>query len=777
MKQFSLGQTIRNQFHSVTVKFGQQSGILLILVLLVSFFFPSGQSLKYSYKLNDIAREPIIAPYTFPILKTAEKYEQDLAQARRSVPFVFHRDQTVVDQQSAAIQEFFTLVKRIREAEADLDVSRDLVYRYRYEPEYPVARADFVADSTLHANLLKRLKETYLFVGDETQLLKFVSGSNGYLNIDLDEYANQVLRICQGRWAEGIYNIPLDKIISNEVIIHQDSIPITTSPDEFQDLATARVKATQEFATLYQDEQDIRRILWDGLFIGQMKPNLIYDVETTQRRQEDAIKMVPRFQATVLKNERIIDANMRVTDDVMLKLESLALAESSRQGRNTQSEKILAYLGRLFIIGIVISFFFTFLIVYRSHIYAQPKFVLLISLIILAIIILAYLFYSKFGLHEYLIPVTVAGMVLTILFDARIGFMATVTISILTAIMIGNNMDFAVVALFTSSIAMYNVRKLRTRSQLFTTIFALILASVIMVGGLGLFKGVPIASLQMDVIYLLVVSVLAPIITYGLVGLLEIGFGITTDLTLLELLDFNHPLLKRLQHEANGTFNHSVVVGNLAEACAAAIGAHSLLCRVGAYYHDIGKMSRPEYFIENQFMGKNRHDNLTPTLSAKIILNHVKEGVKMASEYGLPQVVSDFIPMHHGTTRTEYFYHKALQAMGEEALDENQFRYPGPKPNTKETGILMICEAVEAAVRSLKQPDIIQIEEMIDKIIQMRINDGQLDDCPLTLAELQRIKGTVDGQNGMLPVLRGIYHIRIEYPDDDLLPEDNASDA
>ena len=272
----------------------------------------------------------------------------------------------------------------------------------------------------------------------------------------------------------------------------------------------------------------------------------------------------------------------------------------------------------------------------------------------------------------------------------------------------------------------------------------------------------------MDIQSLMINSLLAPIVTYGLIGLFEIGFEVTTDLTLMELLDYGHPLLKKAQQETNGTFNHSIVVGNLAESCAGAIGAHSLLCRVGAYYHDIGKMVKPEYFIENQYTGKNQHDNLTPTMSARIIRNHVKEGLALADEYGLPKIVSDFIPMHHGTTRVEYFYRMAMREAEQDGskVDETQFQYPGPKPNTRETGILMICEAVEAAVRSIKNPDIIKIESMINKIVKNRIEDGQLDDCPLTLDELDKIVGTVDGNTGMLPVLRGIYHIRIEYPDD-----------
>ena len=394
--------------------------------------------------------------------------------------------------------------------------------------------------------------------------------------------------------------------------------------------------------------------------------------------------------------------------------------------------------------------------------------IILITLVFFLQIGLAHIIVIRLEWSEYLIPVTVGAMALTILFDARIGFMATVVIAILMGLMMGQNIDFVIISLFTSTIAVYNIRELRKRSQLFTTMFALMGSSIIVVIALGLFKEHTWGNMFFDLQLLALNSFLAPIITYGLISLLEIAFEITTNLTLIELLDFNHPLLKRAQQETNGTFNHSIVVGNLAEACAGAIGAHSLLCRVGAYYHDIGKMVKPDYFIENQYAGENKHYTLKPTMSARIIRNHVNDGLKLANEYGLPKIVSDFIPMHHGNTRVEYFYRKAIEeAKGDRSkIDESQFRYPGPKPNTKETGILMICEAVEAAVRSINNPDIMKIEAMIDKIIKQRIDDNQLDECPLTLDELKKIKGTMDGNTGMLPVLRGIYHIRIEYPDD-----------
>jgi putative nucleotidyltransferase with HDIG domain len=467
-----------------------------------------------------------------------------------------------------------------------------------------------------------------------------------------------------------------------------------------------------------------------------------------------------------------VDANIRITDDVLQKLNSLSVAITKQETNSGWAKIALSFLGRIMMLSVVVSLFFAFLVVYRITIFQDWKLVLLISIVFLLQLGLAHIFVVRLEWSEYLIPVTVGAMTLTILFDARIGFMATTSMAILMGLMMGQNIDLVIVSLFTATIAVYNIRQLRKRSQLFTTMFALIAASIFVIIGLGLFKEHNWITMLSDIQLLTINSILAPIVTYGLIGLFEILFEVTTNLTLIELLDYDHPLLKRAQQETNGTFNHSIVVGNLAESCANAIGAHALLCRVGAYYHDIGKMAKSEYFIENQFSGENKHDNLTHTMSARIIRAHVKEGLNLAREYALPKVVSDFIPMHHGTTRVEYFYRMALKDAEEsgDKVDESSFRYPGPKPNTKETGILMICEAVEAAVRSIKQPDIFKIEAMIDKIIKGRIDDGQLNECPLTLDELNRIKGTVDGTTGMLPVLRGIYHIRIEYPDDPKSP-------
>ena len=762
--------SLYKQLSKVINHYWRQITILITVTILLSFFFPQGKTLLYSYQLNDVAQEEVVAPFNFPILKTSDQLQLDLEEALNSEPFLFLRSQDVVSKQIEVIDDYFKHINLIQLANIKLAESKDDLYRNRFTEQFDLARINVQSDSTALEVLMETVEENYNFAfNDEKWNQIFLSDYSNNSILDLDNLKKEIIQISRNRWAEGIYDIPISEILSKQVaIIMSSSEPAElTEAIRYNDIQDAWTKARIEVTNRFPNNINFSRDLGYSLIVEFMKPNLIYDRETTERRQQARQDRVPRNKGIILKNERILDANTRVTEDDLQKLFSLSVAIDNKAMQESSTDILLAYVGRILVIGIIVSFFFTFLLTYRKPIFDDWRMVLLIGLIFSIEVGLAFLIKQNLELSEYLIPIIVAAMVLTIMFDARIAFMGITSIILLVTILIGNNVEFMVTAMFNSSVGIYAVRQLRRRSQLFTAIFALLGSSALVIIGQGLFKGHTWLLMGNDMLNLSIVAILSPIVTYGLIGLLEVSFSITTNLTLIELLDFQHPLLKRLQHEANGTFNHSIVVGNLAEACADAISANSLLCRVGAYYHDLGKMVRPEYYIENQYSGENRHDTLTSVMSAKIIKNHVTDGLELAKEYGLPTIVSDFIPMHHGTTRVEYFYRKALEE--DNKVDEVQFQYPGPKPNTKETGILMICEAVEAAVRSIKEPDIMKIEAMIDKIINMRVTAGQLSECPLTMDELTRIKGKVDGSSGLLPVLRGIYHIRIEYPDDNKL--------
>jgi len=256
----------------------------------------------------------------------------------------------------------------------------------------------------------------------------------------------------------------------------------------------------------------------------------------------------------------------------------------------------------------------------------------------------------------------------------------------------------------------------------------------------------------------LVNGLVSGVIVLGVLPVFEYMLQRVTNISLLELADFHHPILQRMILEAPGTYHHSLIVGNLADTACETIGANSLLARIGAYYHDIGKLHKPEYFIENQDIKKNMHDELSPTMSKLIIMNHIKEGLELAKKYKLSPVLWDFIQQHHGSSLVYYFYRRALEDKEEDQeIAEEGFRYPGPKPDTKETAIVLLADSVEAATRTLKDPTPAKIEEVVHKIINNKFIDGQLDECDLTLKDIEKISGV------FTKILSGIYHSRLDY--------------
>ncbi len=738
------------------------------LTLILSLFFPRGKYLEYNYEIGDITKEEILAEFNFPILKTKDKIKADIDEAIRNELYLFHKDRTIAINQIKLIDTIMEAAEKIYQLRRRYENRKHDLYEYRFTPNYEKFRSYVVVDSAALFTAEEEFTKTYLFVINNPLWSSFLDKKqlNGD-EIEYKEFSETVVTICRNRWGEGIFDISKDDIKSDQVAIVTTDAPELTEISSLNDLQEAWTKARRDITDIFSLEEDIRREVGYKIIVEFMKPNVIFDRETTERRQQNKIDKVPRYQGIIMENERIVDANIRVTPEIHQKLKSYTAELEKRQKLEKGYGLILPWLGRFFLVAIILSFFFSFLYTYRSSLYNNNKILLLFSSQFVLLVVLAHVFVNIIGQSEYLIPITVVAIVCTVLFDARIAVMSIVTLSILIAFIIGSKLDFVIISLFSSVAAIYAVRHLRTRAQLFVTILYIVVSGIIAMTAVGVLTKADLQSLRIDYLSFIVSGILAPLVAYGLSVLFEILFDVTSDLTLLELSDFNHPLLKRLSQEANGTFNHCVVVGNMAESSATAVGANPLLCRVGAYYHDIGKLKRPEYYIENQFSGKNPHDNLTPTLSARIIESHVKDGIKLANEYRLPKVISDFIPMHHGTCLMEYFYQKAVKAANNEVskVNDNNFRYAGPKPNTKETGILMICEAVEAAVRSIKNPSLHTISAMVDKITEKRLKEGQLDDCPLTMKDLTKLKGNIRGKNGLIPVLRGIYHLRIEYPD------------
>ncbi len=757
-----------NNFQKIKSFFSNNKFPILIffgLSFAISLTFPTGFSIRYSYQLNDIANEPIIAPFDFGILKTDQKLTKDLDEARNSVPFSFSRDQDFVDNQIAIIDTFFIYLNDIYSAHDLFISSQDSLYKYRYEPEFESYQSSFIADSTTYVTLYSEFLDQYQFQIDKTQwdqLLGINESLTEPLNLEL--FKNQIKQICLNRWAEGIIDEPLENIFSDEISIIQGGELVIAPTRNYNDIETAWKKNREEVNLIYDNELDIKSTLSYELINEFTKPNILFDKDLTESRQKERLDKVSRFQGTVLANELIVDTNNRITESVLLKLKSLQLESERRLGYERAADKFREYLGAFFVVSILLFLLFSFFYIYRNEYFREPKLLLLIGLLMYLIVFFSWIIVS-YQLPTYIIPIAMFSILLTVLLDTTVSLISSTILILLVSLLIGNDLDFAIVQFFISFIAILSVRKLRKRRQIIATMLTLVFCSLFVFFSVMLFKGIDFLDYNYSTVgYLALSSFLCPILAFGLVPLFESFFGITTDLSLIELLDYDQPLLKKLMEDAPGTHTHSVKVGTLAESCANAIGARALLCRVGSYYHDIGKIKKPEYYAENQ-TGENKHDSITPHMSAKILKQHVTDGLALADEYGLPNIIKDFIETHHAKNRMEFFYKKALE--NDSKVDENEFRYPGPKPSSKETGIVMLAEAIEAQANSLKNPTLEKFETMIDKAIRSRLEDGQLDECPLTMEDLQKIKGRRDGKHGLLPVLSGLYHSRPEYPSKD----------
>ena len=490
-----------------------------------------------------------------------------------------------------------------------------------------------------------------------------------------------------------------------------------------------------------------------GLFLA---PNLVIDSQETLRRKKETWHGVPKIKQIYGQGDLIIDKDAKVTQEHIDALSALA----SKQAEQRRESPITRYLQTL--AAAVIAAFITFVFGYylatrEAAVYRQPGHLLLLAIITLATAALASYIRTN-ELDVYLVPTPLAAMLVTILLNPQIGLVLSFVLSFFIGHLFG---DFyiAFTCALTGAIAVYSVRQVRHRNQFYQSmIFLPISYSLLIFAGDNL-RFIPLTDSYDHIFIGIITGVAAPILTIGLLPIFESLFNITTDITLLELSDLNTPLLRELAIRAPGTYTHSLIMANLSEGAAEAIGANPLLGRVGCYYHDIGKMLKPDYFAENQGLrgGRNPHDHLTPTMSTLIITSHVKEGLELAEEHGLPKAISDLIPQHHGTTVIEPFYNRAIE-LGNENARLDDFRYNGPKPQTKVAGILMLADSVESAARTLAERTPNRVRQLVRNIVQQKFTAGELDECDLTLQDLHKI------EESFIPVLMGTLHGRVEYP-------------
>ena len=478
-------------------------------------------------------------------------------------------------------------------------------------------------------------------------------------------------------------------------------------------------------------------------------PNLVLDQARLERIRQEAVQSVR--PVVVAQQQTILRKGEMVTEEHIQLLSDLGLL-----GRRSHP-----WMGLAGVAGLsagLVGLFSMYLARFHPAVAASPRLAALLALVAWLVTLVARLLQAMpWPFAGYLVPVALAGMLATLLVEARL---ALVLVGLLSTAVVGLAFGFDGRAIFVSAVtgivAVFGVYRLGQRSDL--------TRSGVVVGAAG-FAAVAVLGLAHSEAQTLMNSwagfangVLSAVLAIGLLPFIEMLFGVVSSVRLMELCNPNQPLLRRLLLEAPGTYHHSLMVGNLAEAAAEAVGADPVLCRAGALYHDVGKLRRPYFFVENQFAEQNPHDRLTPSLSTLIIMSHVKDGVELARQHRLPEAIVEFIRTHHGTDLIRYFYSKAVHQEGPERVDERDFRYPGPKPRSKETAIVMLADAVEAAARTLKHPTPGRTEGLVHRVIRERLLDGQLDESTLTLQELHTIASAFNR------VLTGVYHVRVEYP-------------
>ncbi|MHB9093213.1 MAG: HD family phosphohydrolase [Eubacteriales bacterium] len=502
------------------------------------------------------------------------------------------------------------------------------------------------------------------------------------------------------------------------------------------------------------------KVFMGALIDNYLEPNFLYNSEATEKKIEAAMEAVAPVRVAVQRGEKIIGEGDIATPDHIQKLEALGLLKAP--------VPVSAVLGIAILVGLGMTVVMIYLFQHRKDIYGNENYLVLISLIVISALSLAKTVISIeikpewSAMLGYLIPMAAASMLLAILLDTKLALLVTAVLSGMVGVITGNELRFALVGLISGVVGVYSVSKLSQRSDLAKAGLVYISsANILAIVSVELVtRGVNSTALAVGAVVGLLNGIFSAILTIGVLPYLESAFGITSSVKLLELANPGQPLLKRLLMEAPGTYHHSIIVGNLAEAAADAVGGDSLLVRVGSYYHDIGKLRRAYFFIENQLTSENPHDKITPNLSTLIITSHTKDGTEMAREQKLPKPILNIIEQHHGTSLVSFFFYCALDnEKNERGVNEEDFRYEGPKPQTKEAALVMMADSVEAAVRALQKPTPGRIEGLVRRVIKDKLQDGQLDECNLTFKDLDTIA------LAFVRVLSGIFHTRVEYPE------------
>lgn len=708
--------------------------ILIITSILITLMFPKAQIIDTEAVVGSIwLEDDLIAEITFDIAKNENLLAKEIDAARNKVYPVFLRDENYALLSIDSLNKYTAYLISLIDS---LNITDE---NYERLPVF-LSSTSFKYFNNLRKSDLQQFDNNRGQFGYLIQLIAeniAIIYSKGLLDLEYKQIERDSIGVRKGSFQEHVSKFTFfDKLTAIERI----------SGNIFKVKADADTQAIKEFAKHF-------------LF-----PDLIYSQSLTEEDIASAIRRVPVTMGIVSANERIVSRHERITPEIKSKIDSY---HKARAEQITLAEIFKQIVGKFLHICALLLLLGIFISNFRKQIYEDNFRIIIFSILVVWMSYIVF-WVNRLDLGEgayLLVIIPCASMLLSIIFDSRIGFYSTAIICLITAALRGNDYNFAVANLIAGTISVYTVRDIKKRTQIFKSALYIFCAYAVSIVFFQFEKLGTWSSIGSEVVFAGISSIVSPVFTYGLLIFFERFFKITTDLTLLELADNDNPVLIELRKHAPGTFTHSMMVGNLSEAAAERIGANRLLIKVGALYHDIGKAVSPYYFVENQLSNKNLHDELRPEDSVKIILEHVARGIQEAKDKNIPQEIIDFIPTHHGTTVIKFFYDKAVAKYGKENVNQDDYRYKGPKPFSKETAILMLADTCESASRTLDEPTPEKLDAFVRMLVAAKLEDNQLNEAPVTLQELELI------QRAFIDYLSGHYHRRIRYPQQDRLEE------
>ncbi len=709
---------------------GLVAGLALVL------FPPPGGYDVPAVRVGAVAAEDLLAPFDFPVRRDEQELLGLRDQAAASVPPVYAVIPSRGDSALAAVETFLG-----RFAELPPDTARARLAE--------LARVEGRA-LDLPPSELRELTDPEV-------------------RAEVRDFARRVLPTIYGQsWLLG--SEAAQSIVGTQIEVrHPDVEPEIVARDAVTFLVPGGTvpPLAQRAEGL---DPEVRRLVLD-LLPAFMPPNLEALPSLTAARREEARRSVSPYDGEVLRGELIVAAHTRVTPEQAEKVTSLR-QEMERRHAGFSAEDLRAGLGAFAMSMAILLLFLFYLFQYRRDVFDDYRALAVMATIWALVIGLAAFAERVDAMPDFAAPVALGSLLVAVLWDTRLSVATTLFLAVLIVAQVELGFPVLWTGLLGGLAGAWSVRRIRRRTQFYESLLFIIVGHSFALGALALVQIWSATDFAVGIGWGALSAALSVFIAMGLLPILEWASGRTTDLTLLELADLNRPLLKQLLVEAPGTFHHSVVVGNLSEAAAEGIGSNSLLARVGAYYHDIGKIRRPEYFVENQRDGINPHHSLRPAASARIVSRHVTDGVEMARAAGLPECVMEFIREHHGTTRLSYFWHQAEREGRIEPHAVGDFVYPGPRPRTKETAVVMLADSVEAASRVVRDPSPERFEEVVRRIVEMKLEEHQLDDADLTFRDL------AVAQEKFVGVLCGMHHQRVDYPSVSLhAPETRDDDS